>query len=346
MVIEIPILRQYLFMRTALSPVFYLTCHKNHDFWEAFTHICAALQPPFWFAHWIRRSTGRLCTELAPASDNLHHQLNLSHFPSLSGTYPLSARAEIITTFIDSLTIEQYHNICNYNLAQYRHFDLSLSTTTKLGTLFHCPNNRLDSIEIAFLPNAEAPRLGDWTTSQGGPGEVMPNGWTRFQSSDVFNNALYFTLTMYRDTNRNSWLSQANHIFRRLRIMSNFEHYDGEHFGADVDSDYNSADTEDYETAYPPTSASNDSDQDIDAQVSHPQEDVHDPAGRSGGSEHKQKSNCEEHDASESTVEEDMVSEKIFAPSRSLNVLMGIQLTAILVLGLSWLFDHVAVSLV
>ncbi|KAJ6462861.1 hypothetical protein C8R45DRAFT_1177636, partial [Mycena sanguinolenta] len=203
-----------------------LTCHKNQDFAEAFNYLLSAFQREFYSddcTSWIRYSTGRLCTELTPANDSVW----LDSFPfealALSGIYSLSASAETITTLIDSLTLEQYHHICNWNLRQYRHFNLPASTTVNLGAVFHCSGDQLeDSVEIAFLPTL-APRISDWTISRGGTGEVMPNGWTRFQSGDVFNHTLSILFSIY--TNRETWLSQANHIFRRLRIMANFEDY-------------------------------------------------------------------------------------------------------------------------
>ncbi|KAF7377111.1 hypothetical protein MSAN_00130100 [Mycena sanguinolenta] len=80
-----------------------------------------------------------------------------------------------------------------------------------------------DSAEIAFLPSTEAPRLGEWTILERGTGKVMPNGWTRyFFSGDVIDNALYLSFTIFPD--RYTWLSQANHMFRRLHL-SDFEDY-------------------------------------------------------------------------------------------------------------------------
>ncbi|KAF7377037.1 hypothetical protein MSAN_00121800 [Mycena sanguinolenta] len=146
--------------------------------------------------------------------------------PELSVKHALCAGAETITTFIDSLTLEQYYRICILNLRQDRRFELSASTALNLGAVFHCPGDPFeDSVEIAFLSSTEAPYLDDWTTLEGGTGEVMPNGWTRFQSGDVFNNTLSILLYLYPRSNREAWLSQANHIFRCLNITSNFEDY-------------------------------------------------------------------------------------------------------------------------
>ncbi|KAJ6462916.1 hypothetical protein C8R45DRAFT_1080519 [Mycena sanguinolenta] len=218
----------------------YIFAHCNQDFAQAFNYLYSAFQQAFasGYTRWIRRSTGRLCTELTPAGDNLQ----ISAVPldrelsGLSGIYHISA--ETITTFINSLTPEQYHRICDFNLAQHRHFDLSASTTVNLGAVFHCPSDRVeDSTEIAFLPTAETPCYDDWMVSGGGTRKVMLNGWARFPAGDVFNNTLSVFCGISRYTDRHTWPSQANHIFHRLHIMSNFEHYvylDGIQFELDI----------------------------------------------------------------------------------------------------------------
>ncbi|KAF7340624.1 hypothetical protein MSAN_02134200 [Mycena sanguinolenta] len=143
---------------------------------------------------------------------------------SVSGIHAISASAENITTFIDSLTLKQYHMICNYNLRQPRRLGLSASTTVNLGAVHECSSDPLeDSVEIAFLPNVKAHILYNWTTSGGDTGEVMPNGWTRFRSGNVFNNGVRISFSIF--SHWYTWVTQANHIFRRLSIMSNLEDY-------------------------------------------------------------------------------------------------------------------------
>ncbi|KAJ6462845.1 hypothetical protein C8R45DRAFT_1220383 [Mycena sanguinolenta] len=456
------------------STVYIYAC-CNQDFTEALNYIHHAfrLSFPSGYTRWIRRSTGRLCTELTLTHDGLLLYSNLLEIPGPSRLHSLSTLStEAITTFIDSLTLEQYHYICYWNLRQSRDFNLSASTAVNLRAVFHCSCDPLeDSVEIAFIPSAEATWLNNWTISGEGTGEVMPDGWTRFQSGDVFNNALPISFSIYRPSDWDTWLSQANHIFRHLHIMSDFEEYvfvygihfylnflrttrdppegflflcprqdfetgpssfcwpacpaywsldpsgvdrlsledttrlglpsfeltakaygsswdpsvyeglrqfhqakgfdpysqdvtrhlgrplyqlspqtdahfgyvysEGEDFDADIDSDCNSACAEAYESEseYPPTSPCDDSDLDVDAESSHNQETVHDRVSGDGGSEHTGMANCEDHNV-------ESIEEELLAPSRSLNILMGIQFGLILSLGLSWVYNHVAVSVV
>ncbi|KAF7377091.1 hypothetical protein MSAN_00127700 [Mycena sanguinolenta] len=211
------------------SPVLtvYIYACCNSDFSTVHDYIYSAFQQSVTSSdctRWIRRSTGRLCAELTPASDYLWLDWQSPEFPALSGKYSWSACTDNITMFIDSLALEEYHRICTRNLSHHRRFDLSPSTTVNFGAAFRFSNDQLkDSVEIAFSPSVEAPRLRNWTNFGRGNGEIMPDGWTRFQSGHVFNNTVHVSSTIppYRHT----WLSQANHIFRHLHITSNFEDY-------------------------------------------------------------------------------------------------------------------------
>ncbi|KAF7377018.1 hypothetical protein MSAN_00119800 [Mycena sanguinolenta] len=227
----------------SLFSTVYIYAHCNQDFrvrnagpnvpaltllQEVYNYIYSAFQRALWSSQctpWIRHSTGRLCIELTPASDILWLDGQPPKAPALPRLPSLSANAETITAFIDSLTLEQYHRMCYWNLAQNQHFVLFASTTVNLGTVFRCSSDPLEnSIEIASLP-ISAPVLGDWMTFEGRTGGVTFNGWTRFQSGDVFNRTLSILVYLPWKSNPEAWLSQANHIFRRLNITSNFEDY-------------------------------------------------------------------------------------------------------------------------
>ncbi|KAJ7679390.1 hypothetical protein DFH06DRAFT_509868 [Mycena polygramma] len=84
-------------------------------------------------------------------------------------------------------------------------------------------------VEIAHLPNADV----DWSeiiprsmlrNQWMGPaaGHAMESGWTRFSVGDIVNSTLRLHVL---DPSPGHWLSQANHIFNRLRITSDFENY-------------------------------------------------------------------------------------------------------------------------
>jgi enterochelin esterase-like enzyme len=84
---------------------------------------------------------------------------------------------------IDALTLEQYHEICRWNLGRLQHLYCSTSATANLNAIIVCPSgDRLeDSVEIALLLDAEV-YLGHWRTAARVRGEVMEGGWTRYHN--------------------------------------------------------------------------------------------------------------------------------------------------------------------
>ncbi|KAJ6525997.1 hypothetical protein B0H19DRAFT_1197632 [Mycena capillaripes] len=98
--------------------------------------------------------------------------------------------------------------------------------TVNLGAVVSCPSGNPveDSVEISLLPNVEVSTWRWYNHRDRAAGNTMGNGWIRFSSGDTFDR----TFIMEGSTNIVpwlSWLSQANHIFSRLQITSNFENY-------------------------------------------------------------------------------------------------------------------------
>ncbi|KAF7377174.1 hypothetical protein MSAN_00136700 [Mycena sanguinolenta] len=112
------------------------------------------------------------------------------------------------------------------NLARHRYFYISgAGRAVKLGSIFRCSSNGSleleDSVEIASLFDLNA-HPSRWSFPDG-VGEVMNEGWTRFRSSDVSHTTISLVPILF--LRLNPWLSQANYIFGRHRIVSNFEYY-------------------------------------------------------------------------------------------------------------------------
>ncbi|KAF7368452.1 hypothetical protein MVEN_00168300 [Mycena venus] len=122
---------------------------------------------------------------------------------------------------LGSVSLQQYHSICCYNLARCRIITVSTSATINLGGIL--PNFSQHQVEIsseiAFLPDLDV-KIGRWL---GAAGLIMKDRWTRFDSTDVANCTLSANIGSY--ALGWTWLSQANHIFTRLNITSNFEKY-------------------------------------------------------------------------------------------------------------------------
>ncbi|KAJ6561623.1 hypothetical protein B0H19DRAFT_85671 [Mycena capillaripes] len=168
--------------------------------------------------------------------------MTFSIFPSAKGIKPLTALTQEAMV-IDFLTLGHYHDICRFHLSQYRDFFPSALKTLSLGALMFFPSGdrRGDGVEIALLAAAEF-RPERWQKTRRAAGEMMENGWTRYYyflcmriSSQIFCSASYnsdeivdtgvnFCIRV-SSSNPTSWLSQANYIFSRLQVTSNFDDY-------------------------------------------------------------------------------------------------------------------------
>ncbi|KAJ7301183.1 hypothetical protein DFH08DRAFT_119453 [Mycena albidolilacea] len=171
----------------------------------------------------MRRSTGRICVDLAPGNTRLYRYIHPGQrsdqpeFKSLN-TPSLEAAA------LGFLTLEEYHEICYWQFSQHRIASIDNPITFNPGAVISCSwgNQLEDFVEIAFLPQTDSgfgiPRWNtvDW-------GVVMENGWTRLSSSDAVAETTISLSVWYLDPN--DWLSQANHIFKCLGISSDFEDY-------------------------------------------------------------------------------------------------------------------------
>jgi hypothetical protein len=85
--------------------------------------------------------------------------------------------ADQAATVIDSLTLEQYHDICYWELSRRRTVAISTDITVNLGVVLACSSDQFqDSVEIVSLPDVKI-NCNDW---YGAAGEAIDNGWTRY----------------------------------------------------------------------------------------------------------------------------------------------------------------------
>ncbi|KAF7370102.1 hypothetical protein MSAN_00640200 [Mycena sanguinolenta] len=171
----------------------------------------------------IRRSNGKLCADLVPGGDILY--TCPSHaMPTQQGLNFLTGK-NTEATIIDSLTLYQYHSICYWEFSTTRSMSISTSAAVNLGSVIHCPrgNSFDDMVEIAHcrtlrrLIVEEVTHESHWNTERSIVGQVMADGWTRAVNTKIW---LKLSSQYYR-----FWLSQANHIFTRLQISSDFQDY-------------------------------------------------------------------------------------------------------------------------
>ncbi|KAJ6571445.1 hypothetical protein B0H19DRAFT_661060 [Mycena capillaripes] len=175
---------------------------------------------------WIRRSTGRLCVEL---TESLYTHFYFCDVVGQTSTQGLSSwnalNAEDI--IIQSLTIKHYHAIHFYQQRHFRPITISTPSAVRLAAILSCPpRNWVENhVEVAFLPNLKLDYGGGWTTLRGAPGERTEEGWTRFNSRDIFDSTLHLRCCVQISDRLRCWFSQANHIFSRLQVTSKFEDY-------------------------------------------------------------------------------------------------------------------------
>ncbi|KAF7337011.1 hypothetical protein MVEN_02137700 [Mycena venus] len=181
---------------------------------------------------WMRRSTGRLCADLA-YTGNMYftdvYDFSDAHATSFQqGIQSLGGPGQD-AQIIEFLTLNQYHDICHGDLRQSRCISILSPVTVNLGAVISCsPGDQLDDLgEIACLPvyaerSAYAYRWSTLDTSRVNVGEVMDDSWTRCASGDL----PFSKMGLWASAPCTGfWLSQANHIFSHLQILSNHQNY-------------------------------------------------------------------------------------------------------------------------
>jgi hypothetical protein len=83
------------------------------------------------------------------------------------------------TIVIHSLGLEEYHEICYWNLGRWQTFPVSMQAELHLGAVVYSPSgSELDGlVEIAFLPDANL-YIGRWSDNRA-VGDTMEDDWTR-----------------------------------------------------------------------------------------------------------------------------------------------------------------------
>ncbi|KAJ7678625.1 hypothetical protein B0H17DRAFT_1078258 [Mycena rosella] len=165
---------------------------------------------------WIRASTGRLCVELTPSGEY--------YTPLLSAVWaerlPVSLLSHGESMTISALTLGQYQSICSSYLELGQSVPIHPDETVKMGTIISTSGNHWRLKNLAVVAWTADPLLDDsgWTLNVRSDAKlpkplVMGNGWTLFTSAQIAKNA-----SLHRTID-------SNHIFTRLNITSEYEHY-------------------------------------------------------------------------------------------------------------------------
>ncbi|KAJ6505319.1 hypothetical protein C8R45DRAFT_547157 [Mycena sanguinolenta] len=206
------------YRRSHLSTV-YAYAITDAEFGEAHEYIGeehGAFLFPNQCTSWIRGSTGRLCIELKPKGIP-QPSIPLSRFSKPDNTNSL-LKTDSEAAAIAALSMSEYHALCfRRYISQTRRIPCAAQATVNLGAIIRYSN----SVENAMLPQPGGVVMPGWH-AVGLVGEVMENSWTRFPAGDLSGITIHSFATLHH---WKAWLSQANHIFSRLRIRSEHEDY-------------------------------------------------------------------------------------------------------------------------
>ncbi|KAJ6536395.1 hypothetical protein B0H19DRAFT_384677 [Mycena capillaripes] len=176
----------------------YSHAYRAKEFKEVQTYFESAFQRRLSRSEctfWLHRLTGRLCADLVPSEISWKSDPEDISIPREITPLNASNQEALI---IDSLTLEQYHDLCYWDLSQFRQSFSSAGVAVKVGAIY-------SYVEIDG---------SHWNAARG---DVMENGWTRVSSGHVSGSTIRLRLAW---TSPEAWLSQANHIFTRLNITS------------------------------------------------------------------------------------------------------------------------------
>ncbi|KAJ6538703.1 hypothetical protein DFH09DRAFT_1042106 [Mycena vulgaris] len=174
---------------------------------------------------WIRCSTGRLCVDLTPPA-HVHLWLYTSVI-NLSSSLSSSSEPPEDSQIIESTPLAAYHVICSLHLGHSGQLLISPDASVQLGAIISCAaGTGIEySTMIAGIPENMFEDCGWWSRDNKDrePLFMGDDGWTRVNSSDIADEQIHRTIL-----NQNfpsAWLAQANYIFNRLGITSNYKDY-------------------------------------------------------------------------------------------------------------------------
>ncbi|KAK7029949.1 hypothetical protein R3P38DRAFT_890012 [Favolaschia claudopus] len=223
------------YRRSPMLPC-YVYAYAAHEFSAAASYLFSMfgllLGPLGDYTLSLRPSTGRLCIDLkgnqgyvslpVPGTENISPKCLL-----------LTLDTQVIT---NALTVKQYHEICDTAFINRKYIPFPPTTTVYWGAVYHTTGHHNLSRPLVIAPMLHPDSIheigwlilgtmiwADYTTE---------NGWSRFCLSKLVHpldhkrfQRLTCNLWAKANTARDTWLSQANHIFNCLGVFSNLEDY-------------------------------------------------------------------------------------------------------------------------
>ncbi|KAJ7169009.1 hypothetical protein C8R46DRAFT_1218380 [Mycena filopes] len=193
---------------------FFDVAHYLHDLFK-----CS----PYMVKLWIRPSSGRLCVDI---TTDRHRDLTVLNLLRWDTPQSRLLAPDQVLEIVASMPLVKYHHLCWIHLSQTLIFPVLTQMTVALGAINYVSPQpqRHAPIEIASLQDLPLADAGWYIPTQAAV--TLENGWTRV-SSVAIGHGDVFTLSISLEHPQlyESWLAQANHIFKFLNIESEYENY-------------------------------------------------------------------------------------------------------------------------
>ncbi|KAJ7679557.1 hypothetical protein DFH06DRAFT_1316461 [Mycena polygramma] len=186
------------------------------------TMVHRITHPPS-YAECFRASTGTLSVDVGTG-----HRSGLTSLAPEWERAPASKSLTVLERHEDSQTIAAlslrcHLRTCAYLMDNYRHSDqLKFDFSIHPGAIGRCvwrAGVRIIEEEVASIPEWGC-HIPGWTVGDWEGSVQMGNGWTRLHSSMIAHEGAMMLTPVF-----DSWLSQANCIFKSLHILGNYEDY-------------------------------------------------------------------------------------------------------------------------
>ncbi|KAK6996463.1 hypothetical protein R3P38DRAFT_1962243 [Favolaschia claudopus] len=183
----------------------------------------------------ISRPSGRLCIDLV--GRDYYRAAKIPYLAGRRSPIEILSSAVYRNLIINSLTLEQYHQIWDAKLFILRFIVVSSSTTVCWGSVCSATVSEGPSelVAVASLPDVDVQPDDHWhSTIDFQPEEhITASGWTRFSSfeslrSEDLRVLFWFHVRGSGVSNKwlcQTWISQANHVFNRLGVKTNLNNY-------------------------------------------------------------------------------------------------------------------------
>ncbi|KAF8193540.1 hypothetical protein K438DRAFT_835699 [Mycena galopus ATCC 62051] len=222
--------------RHSLILTTYIVGHCSMEYEEASDYL-RSLCPrrPLYYderTFWIRRSTGHLCADLTADWRRRKLHFTPGYFRDDSilrlGSFALED-PNFEAMIISSITEDDYHRLCSrYPMVQSRDLTISTQATIRPGAIIFCSTPQPEALfEIAHCPHLafEASAWNNTGEATGRAGTVMANSWIRYSYRGAHADYIDADMWAFTAGNTKPWMTQANHIFSRLRTTSDFDNY-------------------------------------------------------------------------------------------------------------------------